>query len=263
MTVCLCLSGYSSASAMGPGIEGCSSNCAACHTITRKEAQDLLKPFAPDTELTEVKPAPVRGLFQALVKKGKDEGIIYIDYGKKYLINGRILDTGRKTDVTQEELVNSKRINPSSIKLDNALIMGNLSGSKELYVFTDPECPYCAQLHKELLQLVRDEPDLRINIILFPLDIHPAAAGKIDSIVCLSKSSMVDALAMLDRSFEKQDIKPIDCGSSFGVSGTRQADELGISVTPTIVLPDGRIVMGMKKSAEIRKLLGEKITSSK
>jgi thiol:disulfide interchange protein DsbC len=244
---------------MGPGIEGCSSNCAACHSITRKEAQEIIKPFIPDLEVTEVKPAPVRGLFQALVRKGKEDGIIYIDYAKKYLINAQIFDSGRKTDITQEELINSKRIDPASIKLDHALVMGNPAGRKNLHLFTDPDCPYCSQLHKELLQLVKNDPELRVNILLYPLDIHPAAAGKINSIVCRSKSSMNEALAMLDRNFNGQGPKQLDCGSSYAASGAKQAEELGVSVTPTIVLPDGRLIMGMKKAEEIKKLLDEQI----
>jgi thiol:disulfide interchange protein DsbC len=262
LTVCFSLIAAATANAMGPGIEGCSSNCAACHSITKKEAQELVAPFVADAEITEVKPSPVRGLFQAMVRKGKEEGIIYIDYAKKFLINARIFDTGRKTDVTQEELANSKRIDPAAIKLDNALVMGNPSGSKKLNVFTDPDCPYCSQLHKELVQLVKDEPELRINIILIPLEIHPTAAGKIDSIVCQSKSSMAEALNLLDRSFDKQEIKPAGCGTSYASAGSKQADDLGISVTPTIVLSDGRLIMGMKKAEELKKLLGERVAAT-
>jgi thiol:disulfide interchange protein DsbC len=256
------LASVASAHAMGPGIQGCSSNCIACHSITKEEAQSLITAFSPGVDVTDAKPSPVRGLFQAMVHKGKEEGIIYIDYAKKYLINAQIFDTGRKTDVTREELINSKRIDPSAIKLDNTLVLGNPKGSKKLIVFTDPECPYCAQLHKELLQLVKEMPELQINIILFPLEIHPTAAVKVDSIVCRSKSSMTEALTLLDRSFDKHEVKLFDCGSTYSKAGTRQADELGISVTPTMVLPDGRMIMGMKKAEEIRKLLVNQVADA-
>ncbi len=204
--------------------------------------------------MTEVKPSPVRGLYQALVRTGKDNAIIY-DYAKKHLLNARIFDTDRKADVTQEDLTNSKRINPADVKLDNALVMGNPAGKKVLQVFTDSDCPYCAQLHHELMQLVKDDPEFRVNIHLFPLDIHPDAAGKIDSVICSAKSSMNEALSILDQNFAKQSIKLSDYGKLYAKAGTNQAAELGITVTPTIILPDGRLIIGMKKAEELKLVL--------
>lgn len=243
------------ASGFGSGAAGCSGDCGACHSISTKEVQSLVSSVGKQMEVVEVKPAPVRGLYQATVRQGKEEGIVYVDFGKRYLISGRIIDAGQRKDVTQEELQRRQRIDVTKINTEHALLLGNPAGTKKLYVFTDPECPYCAQLHAELDQLVRDEPQLLVYIILFPLDIHPDARWKTDSITCTAKTDMPGALAMLERSFRKEPVERITCSASVADAALLRAGELGIGVAPTIITADGRLLVGVRKKEELQKML--------
>jgi thiol:disulfide interchange protein DsbC len=251
------LGGISIAHGFGTGGEGCAGNCGACHSITKEEAQALVRPFGQDLEVVEVKPSRVRGLYQALFRRGKDQGILYIDYEKKYLISGTVIDAGLRQNITEAELLAGKRLDVSAINLGDALVLGNRAGSKKIYVFTDPECPYCAQMHGELTSLIKEDPDLVAYILLFPLEIHPDAAWKTDSIVCTSRNDMAEALAMLDRSLDRQTVRKVACGKPYAEMGKVQATELGIGMTPTIVLPDGSLALGAKKKEELKKLIAE------
>lgn len=239
----------------GTGAEGCGGDCAACHSLKKEEAAAIVKGLDPTATVDSVGPAPVRGLFQLVVKKGSETGILYLDYSKKYLIAGRILDTKVKKDVTMEELEGLRRIDPARIPLDNALLLGNRDGARKLYVFTDPECPFCAKLHQVLVEMVREDPQLGVYIFLMPLDIHPDAAWKTESILCAAGESMAGALSLLDDSLSGKALKKKDCGGKYAEAGKKLGRDLGIGVTPTMVFPSGRVVTGARGKEEIRKLL--------
>lgn len=245
------------ASGFGTGAEGCGSDCTACHSFKKEEAQGLLKELAPDINVVDVAPAPVRGLFQVFVKKGKEDGVVYVDYSKKYVVSGAIIDVGRRRDVTREQLEDRKQVNVAAIPLENALVMGNRNGTRKLYVFTDPECPFCAKFHEELTAMVKEDKDLLVYIFLYPLEIHPDSLWKTDTIVCASKKSMERALQLLEDSFAKKTLEKEACGIEYGKSAKKLANELGLAMTPSIVLADGKVVFGAKKKDELRKLIDE------
>jgi len=241
----------------GTGAEGCSGDCTACHSVKKEEAAAIVRGLDPDASVESVAPSPVRGLYQVVVKRGNDTAILYLDFSKKFLIAGRVIDTAYKKDVTEEGLAALRRIDPGRIQLDNALVLGNKNGARKLYLFTDPECPYCAELHRELASLVKEDPGLTVYLLLMPLEIHPDASWKSDAIVCASKKRMDKGIELLEESFTGKPVAKGGCGTSYGDEGKKLGQELGIGMTPTMVFSDGRVVAGAKKSAEIRKLLDE------
>jgi len=241
----------------GTGAEGCSGDCTACHTVNKEEAATIMHWLDPESAVESVAPSPVRGLYQVVVKKGNDTAILYLDFSKKYLIAGRVIDTAYKKDVTEEGLAALRRIDPGRIPLDNALVLGAGNGTRKLYVFTDPECPYCAKLHTELTALVREDPRLTVYLLLMPLEIHPDAAWKTDAIVCAAKKRMEKGIELLEESFAGKKLVQDACGKNFGSDGKKLGKELGIGMTPTMVFSDGRFVAGARKREEIRKLLDD------
>ena len=240
----------------GTGAEGCGSDCAACHAVKKEEAAAAINRLDPETVVESVGPSPVRGLYEVVVKKGNDTGIVYLDFSKKFLIAGRIFDTGSRKDVTTGALDPARRIDPAKLPLDNALTLGNTHGSRKLYVFTDPECPFCAKLHRELIALTKEDPRLQVYVLLAPLDIHPHAAAATNAIICAAKRNMGEGVRLLEESFGGK-IAAESCGRSYAEEGKTLGKELGIGGTPTMVLSDGRVVIGARPSGEIRKLLDE------
>jgi thiol:disulfide interchange protein DsbC len=241
----------------GTGTQGCGGDCAACHSVNKEEAAAVVKRLDPETVVESVGPAPVRGLYQLVVKKGGASGIVYMDFSKSFIIAGRIIDAGRKSDLTQEKMEDLRRIDPARIPVDNALLLGSREGNKKLFVFTDPECPYCAMLHKELVALVKEDPGLQVSILLVPLDIHPDAGRKTDVILCAAKESMAEGIRLLELSLGGKETPDGVCGKSYSAEGKKLGRDFGIGMTPTMVFGNGKVVSGAKKKEEIRKLLEE------
>lgn len=70
-----------------------------------------------------------------------------------------------------------------------AFTYGN--GEKEVYLFTDPDCPYCIQFEQQLAKL---KPEYKIYVYLFPLEsIHPDARKKSEYIMSLPKDKRAEA----------------------------------------------------------------------
>ncbi|MEI6305948.1 MAG: DsbC family protein [Deltaproteobacteria bacterium] len=235
--------------------EGCVGECASCHKLSTKEAEELLKKTGGTVK--SIKTAPIKGMYELLMEKDGKQGLIFIDYAKKNLMQGFIVnfETLKKVSAHDEELQRNKQashVDPKTIPVESAVVMGNPQGAKKLYVFTDPDCPYCRQLHLELKKLTKIQPDLAIFIMLYPLPIHPDAYDKSRAILTFKNQST------LDNAFNG--ITLLAVGTK---DGSRELNEImifarrnGITATPSIVLPDGSVLSGFKSAEELNKLLG-------
>src|SRR5450830_1792720 len=89
--------------------EGCGGVCASCHSLTEKEATELLKKTGGN--VTSVKQSPVRGLFELFVEREGQKGILLMDYGKKHLIQGMVVDieTMQPVSAHQQALTQPKQ----------------------------------------------------------------------------------------------------------------------------------------------------------
>ena len=234
--------------------EGCGGECSSCHTITEKEATELLKKTG--ITVTSVKQSPAKGLFELLVEKDGQKGLVLVDYGKKHLIQGIVVNIEKLQPASahQQDLPQPKQqtsLDVNTIPAANAIIMGNTKGSKKLYVFTDPDCPYCRKGHVELQKLAKIAPDVAIYVMLYPLAMHPASYDKSRTVL----ETM--SLDLLDKAFEGKDVpKPKKESSKKAIDEiVKFANANGINGTPTIVMPDGKIEVGMRDAETLKKML--------
>jgi protein-disulfide isomerase len=52
---------------------------------------------------------------------------------------------------------------------DHALVLGNEKGKKIVYVFSDYTCPYCIAVHREYMQAIENDPEVRVVVKNFPI----------------------------------------------------------------------------------------------
>jgi thiol:disulfide interchange protein DsbC len=240
----------------GTGMEGCTGDCTACHKVKQDEVTTLLHSFDPALSVDEVKDAPVRGLYQLRLRRnGQPAGIAYLDFGKKHLLVGDIINLATREDLTRKSFEESLSIDVSRIDKQLTLVMGNPQGKKVLYLFTDPECPFCGKLHEEVKALVAEDKDLKVTIVLTPLPMHPDAVWKSQTILCAARKDMARALSLLDDSFAKKAMTRAPCVTVAEASLVGMAKQHGIGSTPTMAFADGKVALGFKKKEEIARLL--------
>ncbi|MBF0608097.1 MAG: DsbC family protein [Candidatus Magnetobacterium sp. LHC-1] len=225
---------------------GCDENCASCHKLNVQEAGQLLKDFAPSATVEAVQQSPSKGLWEITINTGKNRVITYMDYSKENIIIGNIVKIKTKHNLTEDRLTEVNKVDASTIPLKNSLLMGASDAKIKLIVFTDPECPFCKQLHGELKTLVEKRKDISIHVILFPLTtIHPTSYKKTKAIAC-EKS-----LKLLDDAFAGKELPEPGCETSAIDDNIKLAEKLGITGTPAVVMPDGRVLRGAFKADDL------------
>ena len=113
---------------------------------------EIAKKF-PKANVDSVTKTPHLGLFEVVV----DGQLFYADEDFKYLIDGSIIDTNGMTNVTAarqrdlEELKLKKLAFPfEQLPLDLAIKKVKGDGSRKIAVFSDPDCPFCKRLERDL-----------------------------------------------------------------------------------------------------------------
>jgi thiol:disulfide interchange protein DsbC len=121
------------------GVMPAGHDCIQCHKITKDEAATLLKDIAPDIKILEIRTIPVKGLWEVAAEGKGQKVILYIDFSKKYLISGALVDLKTKANLSQERFNEINTTDVSQIPLDDALVMGDKNAPKRVIVFTDPD----------------------------------------------------------------------------------------------------------------------------
>lgn len=130
------LSRYENACAFTKGAE---QECIKCHTINAAQVAEVMKPFVPDVKVLNVLPGPIKGIWEINFESGGKKNVIYLDYSKKILIAGNLIDTQTKINYSKESFDKLNKIDVSQIPLDNALLMGSKDAKYKILVFDDPE----------------------------------------------------------------------------------------------------------------------------
>lgn len=225
---------------------GCESDCQKCHTLDTKEVQQILtKIKTPDVKVLDIKISAVKGLWEVTVEDKGTKGIMYVGFSKKYIMSGPIFEVETALNKTQETMndINQKSeryVDFSKISLDKALVMGSKDAEHKVVVFTDPDCPFCGKLHDELKKIISEKKDIAFYIKLMPLSFHPDAHWKSQSIICSN------SLKMLEDNFENKPVPKPECKTDEVDANIKLGEELGITGTPTLIMPDGFVILGAR-----------------
>lgn len=230
---------------------GCEQDCQKCHSLSKEDAKQIfVKLQAPDIEVIEIKMSPIGGLWEVIFENQGMRGMTYISFSKKYVMGGQIFEVDTSSNKSQERLQkmgdeSQKYIDPSAVSLDNALLLGEKDARHKVIVFTDPDCPFCGKLHDELKKVVSETKDISFYLKLIALPMHPDARWKSQSILC-SKS-----LRLLEDNFEQKPVPKPDCDTKDVDENIDFAKKHDITGTPTLIMPDGRVVVGGRDAKTI------------
>ena len=101
-------------------------------------------------------------------------------------------------------------------------------------------------------KVIKERKDIAFFIKLYPLPMHKEAYAKAKVIVC-EKS-----LQLLEDAFEKKQIPAPKCETTAVDDNVKLAQKLGISGTPAIIMPDGRLIPGYMDADALIKSIEKK-----
>jgi thiol:disulfide interchange protein DsbC len=117
-------------------------------------------------------------------------------------------------------------------------------GKRKLYVFTDPQCHFCFQLHEELKQI----KDLRTFFFLYPLT--PASYQKAKAIWCSQNK-----IKALEETYEGKELRSPSCDTSPIDRNMQFGKRLLVESTPTLLFQNGKMMEGYTGSDTLENLL--------
>lgn len=205
----------------------------------------------PKVHVGEITKTPYAGLYEVIV----NGQIIYTDEKFSFLIvDGGLIDTKTKIDVTKERMAELMKIDFSALPFGQAIKVVQGNGARKIAVFSDPDCPFCKRLEQQ--ELVRLD-NVTIYTFLYPLEqLHPDAVRKSRLIWCAPDRAKAWQNWVLNNQLPKSSADcetPIEKIAELGKS-------LGVNSTPTIFLSNGRRIQGAYPANELDRLMNEAAT---
>lgn len=196
-----------------------------------------LKQHMPGIPIDSIEPTPAEGIYE-LVSNGQ---IAYVTADGKYLIAGDLIDVSSRRNLTQEKQDGQRLASLAEVPAERKLIYP-ASGKKKhaITVLTDPTCPFCEKLHKELPQL--QEAGVEVTYILTPRQGPGSKGFEVSSQVqCADKPKEA-----LERAMQGQSLNSESCASDVMKENMTLANRLGMSGTPYTILPNGSVMPGYR-----------------
>jgi thiol:disulfide interchange protein DsbC len=202
-------------------------------------------------KIDEVSRTPVPGLWE--VRIGTD--VMYTDDKGDHLIQGQIVDTRSRTNLTEARLNKLTAIDFASLPLKDAVVIKQGSGTRKLAVFVDPNCGYCKRFEKDLATI----KDVTVYAFLYPI-LGPDSDAKAKAIWCAKDPAKTWREWMLNGATPPRSMGDCDAGAlernvAFGKKHRVQG-------TPALVFEDGTRVPGAVSAAEVEKQLAESARKS-
>jgi len=202
-----------------------------------------IQPHFADSKIESVKKTPYLGLYEVVV----GDEVFYTDDKADYFFFGHVIDTRTRTSMTNEriqEIKAARRVPLDSLPLQSAIKIVKGDGKRRVAIFTDPNCPYCKQLEKELINVT--------NVTIYTL-LYPVLKGSME----LSKKIWCsDNQIKAWDDFMLKGVAPSskDCETPLDAL-VKSGHENKVSGTPTLIFADGSVVGGMIPAAAIEEKL--------
>jgi thiol:disulfide interchange protein DsbC len=198
----------------------------------------------PDMKIDEVSKTPVAGLYE--IRLGHD--IFYADEQGNYVLQGNLIDTRTRTDLTQARIDKLTAIDFASLPLRDAIVWKQGTGARKLVVFADPNCGYCKRLEKDLLNV----KDLTVYTFLYPI-LGGDSPDKARDIWCAKEQGKVWRDWMIEGKTPPRSMG--QCDASALERNTALGRKHKVNGTPSVVFEDGTRVPGALPAEQDEKQL--------
>lgn len=226
-----------------PTILACALFLAATAQASEDDVKKKMDAFIGAPAVESVTKTQYGELYEVVLKNGQ---LVYTDETTSFVIDGSIIDTASRRDVTQARLNQLAAIDFSSLPLDQAVKLVKGKGTRVIATFEDPNCGYCKRLGKELDGM----DDVTVYTFLYPI-LSEDSATKSDNIWCAEDS----AKAWTDWVVQGKEPGSASCDTSAIKRNVELGQSLRVSGTPTIFLADGTRIGGYMPRAELEKAM--------
>ena len=193
--------------------------------------------------IDEVSKSPMPGLYEVRINHSD---IFYTDAKGDFLIQGSMIDTKAKLDLTEQRVNKLSAIAFSDLPLKDAFTIVRGKGERKLVVFEDPNCGYCKRFERDLAQI----DNVTVHVLLYPI-LGPDSVEKSRNVWCAKEP----AKAFEDWMVNDVPLTAAKCDASAVARNVEFGKRARITGTPTLFFADGTRVPGAIPADRIDKLL--------
>lgn len=194
------------------------------------------------SQIDEISKTPMPGLYE--VRVGTE--VLYTDAEGNYLLQGSLLDTRNRINLTDERIEKLTAIDFKDLPLKNAFKIVRGNGKRQLAVFEDPNCGYCKRFEKDL----QGVDNVTVHMFLIPI-LGGDSEEKSRNIWCAKDKVKTWNDWMLKDTLPKA----AACNTDALTANLEFAKKYRITGTPTLVFADGTRVPGAINTQQVEKLL--------
>jgi thiol:disulfide interchange protein DsbC len=195
--------------------------------------------------IDEITKSAMPGLYEVRYN-GTD--ILYTDAEGNYLIQGSLIDTRQKRNLTEERIDKLTAVAFDSLPLKDAFTIVRGNGKRKLAVFEDPNCGYCKRFERDLQKV----DNVTVYMFLYPI-LSADSTAKSRNIWCAKDR----AAAWMDWMVRDQVPVAATCDSTALNRNIEFGKKHKITGTPTLVFADGSRVPGAINAQQVEKFLAE------
>ena len=193
-------------------------------------------------KIDEIRATPMAGVFEVRV----GTNILYSDANGDFLIQGQLIDTRARRNLTEERVGKLTAIDFAHLPFKDAFTIVRGNGKRKIAIFADPNCGYCKRFERDMLKV----DNVTISMFLYPV-LGRDSADKSRSIWCAKDQGK----AWLDWMVRDQPVVAGDCDAAALARNIEFGKAYKITGTPTLVFPNGTRVPGATPAAQVEKML--------
>ncbi len=214
-----------------------------------QELREVLRRIVPGQAPDAVEASPVPGLYE--VRYGTE--VFYMTAGGRYVLQGDLVDLETRTNLSEEKRSAARLRIMAGIDPATAIVFPAKGARRYVVnVFTDVDCTYCRKMHREIEEYQRR--GIEIRYLAYPRSgVNTKSYYRAVSVWCSEDRQEAITFAKSGGKMARRDCpNPVE-------EHMAKAGEIGITGTPTLVLPDGSVIAGYVPAKQLIRILDERI----
>jgi len=195
----------------------------------------------PGIKPEDLRATPIPNIYE--MTRGSE--IAYVTTDGKYAISGDMIDIAKNDNLTETRRRDLRSKEIGAIPESDMVIFGPNSSKYTVTVFTDVDCAYCRELHRQIAEYNR--LGIRVRYIFYPrTGPNTESWTKAEEVWCSTNRN--DALT---RAKLGQPIATKPCANNPVARTYALGQDFGLQGTPAIVLADGEMIGGYLSPSEL------------
>lgn len=218
-----------------------------CAQADEDKIRRMLEGRIAGAETADIVKSEVPGMYE--VTAGGN--IFFATADGRYLMHGKVYDMQTQKELTESRMDGVRKKAIAGVTDEQTIVYSPPEGTPVKHtvtVFTDIDCHFCRELHKEMDGYLAN--GVKVRYMFFPrAGVRSGSAKKAENVWCAA-----DRNAAMDTAKAQKTVADSSCSNPVA-QHYNLGRQLGVSATPTMITDEGVVVRGFRRPNELMKML--------